>query len=154
MEEKATSVPASHNKRSRREQRQLIIEFLYMWQVQREVELNTLLDTFFTEKNILQTESGFVYPYIQGITARCEHLDEIIGSKAKNWTFDRIAKMDLAILRLAVYELIFCSEIPPAVVINEAIEISKIYSSPESKRFVNGLLDKIVKENLNSIEKC
>ncbi len=154
MEEKATNVPAAHSKRSRREQRQLIAEFLYMWEIQREIELNTLLKAFFAEKNILQEESGFVYPYVQGITARCEHIDKIIGSKAKNWTFDRIAKMDLAILRLAVYELTFCVEIPPAVVINEAIELSKIYSSPEAKRFINGLLDKIVKENLNTNEAC
>ena len=65
--------------------------------------------------------------------------------RAQNWSFSRIAKMDLAILRLAIYELFFVKT-PAPIVINEAVELSKIYSSDDAKRFINGILDYLSKE--------
>ena len=70
-------------------------------------------------------------------------VDAKIIQQAQNWTFERIAKVDLAILRLALYELLYRTDIPPIVSINEAIELGKIFSNPDSKRFINGLLDKV-----------
>ena len=75
-----------------------------------------------------------------------EHLaeiDEKISRYAVNWTIDRIAKVDLAILRLAIFELEYRPDIPPIVSINEAVDLAKTFSSAESKRFVNGILDKV-----------
>ena len=69
-------------------------------------------------------------------------IDEIIIRYAQNWAFDRIAKVDLAILRLAIFELLRRNDIPPVVTINEAVDIAKAYSTDESKRFVNGILDR------------
>ncbi|MGB0259215.1 MAG: transcription antitermination factor NusB, partial [Coraliomargarita sp.] len=77
-----------------------------------------------------------------------EKIDDEIMSHASNWTFDRIAKVDLSILRLAIHELLHRTDIPPIVSINEAIDLSKTFSNPDSKRFINGILDKM-KDKIN-----
>jgi N utilization substance protein B len=68
-------------------------------------------------------------------------VDGIIREYAKNWDFKRIARVDLAILRLAIYEMLHRRDIPPVVSINEAIDLSKLFSIPDAKRFINGILD-------------
>lgn len=70
-------------------------------------------------------------------------IDAAISKSAKNWSMDRIARVDLAILRLAVFELLFRDDIPPIVSINEAVDLAKTYSTAESKRFINGVLDNV-----------
>ena len=66
-----------------------------------------------------------------------------IRGLAQNWEFDRIARIDLAILRLAIYEMIYRRDIPPVVSINEAIDLSKQFSNADAKRFINGILDRM-----------
>jgi N utilization substance protein B len=70
-------------------------------------------------------------------------LDERIRALAKNWEFKRIAKTDLALLRLAAYELLYRPDVPPVVAINEALELAKTFSTENSRKFLNGILDKI-----------
>ncbi len=72
-----------------------------------------------------------------------QNLDEIISKNAKNWDLDRILKIDLIILRMAICEFLCFDQIPPKATMNEAIEMSKIFSTEESKDFVNGVLDSI-----------
>ena len=69
-------------------------------------------------------------------------IDDVVKRFTENWTFERIAKVDLAILRLAIFELMRRTDIPPIVTINEAVDIAKSFSTDESKRFVNGILDR------------
>lgn len=73
-------------------------------------------------------------------------IDELIGNHLKNWTVDRINKVDQAILRITVYTLLYQKDIPQSVAINEAIQLAKEYSAPESYKFVNGVLDAIIKQ--------
>ena len=78
-----------------------------------------------------------------------QHIEEIDGhirTLAHNWEFDRIARIDLAILRVAVFEMLFRKDIPPVVSINEAIDLSKQYSNADAKRFINGILDRLKDE--------
>jgi N utilization substance protein B len=79
---------------------------------------------------------------IQGIILNQAEIDGIIKGLAQNWDFDRIAKIDLGILRLAIYEMKHRKDIPPVVSINEAIDLSKQFSNIDSKRFINGILDR------------
>jgi N utilization substance protein B len=72
-----------------------------------------------------------------------ESIDKIISRYASNWTTDRMAKVDLAILRLATYEMLFDKEIPSGVSVNEAVELAKKYSSDEAPAFINGILGKV-----------
>lgn len=76
-------------------------------------------------------------------------IDKLIESCASEWPIDKIAKVDLAILRLAVYELIIAKETPFKVIIDEAVEIAKEYGNPTSSSFINGVLGSIIKRNLD-----
>ena len=75
--------------------------------------------------------------------ANLKDIDNEIGNAAENWSIERICKVDLAIMRVAAFELLRRADIPSAVSINEAVDLSKMFSNADSKRFVNGVLDKI-----------
>ncbi len=78
-----------------------------------------------------------------GVVAHAEEIDAMISAQTKHWNIDRLGLVEKAILRLGVYELLFESDMPPAVVIDEAVEICKRFSGPEAAPFVNGVLDGI-----------
>ena len=80
------------------------------------------------------------------IVNKQNYLNELLEEFAKNWELDRIAKIDRFLVQIAICELVFFEEIPPKVSINEAIEISKKYSTDKSRMFVNGILDSILKK--------
>ena len=85
----------------------------------------------------------FADPLIRGVLQNRNAIDEKIKSHAKNWEFHRIAAVDRNIMRLALYEMLFRDDIPPVVSINEAVDIAKKFSTQDSGKFVNGILDKI-----------
>jgi N utilization substance protein B len=80
---------------------------------------------------------------IQGALENLPRVDEVIKGQLENWDFSRLNKVDLALLRMSVYCLLFQPEIPPTVTIDEAVDISKTYGTADSYRFVNGVLDGI-----------
>jgi len=82
-------------------------------------------------------------PLIRGVLEKLSELDAIIEEQTRNWDMARIAKVDRNILRLAIYEMLHREDIPPIVSINEAIDIAKKFSTENSGRFVNGILDKV-----------
>ncbi|MDU4934163.1 MAG: transcription antitermination factor NusB [Peptostreptococcaceae bacterium] len=75
-----------------------------------------------------------------------EMINSLINSNAKNWSVDRIAKVDLAILKLAIAEIIAIDDIPQKVSVNEAIELAKIYCDDKSPKFINGILGSVISE--------
>ncbi len=86
---------------------------------------------------------SFSRELINGALAKLSEIDEYINRHSQNWSMERMSVVDKNILRLAVYEIIYKLETPAKVAINEAIEISKKYSTEKSKVFINGILDKI-----------
>lgn len=92
----------------------------------------------------------FADPLIRGVLQHLDAIDEKIKSHARNWEFHRIAAVDRNIMRLAIYEMLFRDDIPPVVSINEAVDIAKKFSTQDSGKFVNGILDKIRGEVLRS----
>jgi len=90
----------------------------------------------------------FADPLIRGVLQNREVIDEKIKSHAKNWEFHRIAAVDRNIMRLALFEMLHRDDIPPVVSINEAVDIAKKFSTQDSGKFVNGILDKIRHEIL------
>jgi len=101
-------------------------------------------EEFFQEwkEPVTEEEKNFILQEAKGTMEKKEQIDDCINRWAKNWTIDRMSKVDASILRLAVYELSF-SSIPVGVVINEAVELSKEFSSEQAPSFVNGILGKI-----------
>ena len=83
---------------------------------------------------------------IDGIKSNISTIDETIKSCLKNWTIERLPKVDLAILQVAVYEIIYCEDIPVGATINEAVNIAKEYSTDDSGKFVNGVLSGVLKK--------
>ena len=77
---------------------------------------------------------------VRGVDSNLPRLDELIAAKAKGWTLTRMPVLDLSVMRLAVFELIGRPHVPTAVVLNEAVELAKRYSTDDSGRFVNGVL--------------
>jgi N utilization substance protein B len=127
----------------RRENRVAVVQFLYMWDINPSEDLQKSLRLFFDLQDKQREFYSFAEHIIQGVLNHLTMIDDKIRENVRNWNFSRIAKTDLAILRMAVYELLFRQDIPPIVSINEAIEISKLLSETDSKRFINGILDKV-----------
>lgn len=125
-----------------------------MQDMQPEETIETLYPAYCEEKKMdganESTSSKFILETLRNIRQHQTAIDTMLQQHAENWSLERIAKVELAILRLAIYELCFDTSTPPPVVINEAIELSKEYASKDSKRFVNGILDRIAKEKTSS----
>ena len=85
----------------------------------------------------------FAEELILGVAEHLEKIDQVIEEHSTNWALDRMARVDLSLLRMATYELLFSPETPTSVVINEAIEIGKRFGTKDTPAFVNGILDKI-----------
>lgn len=88
---------------------------------------------------------GFAWELVSGVWGKQGELDEMIRQFSQNWRLDRMGKVELALLRLAAFELLFRDDVPPKVVINEAIELSRQFGDENSHGFVNGILDAAVK---------
>ncbi|MCE5221403.1 MAG: transcription antitermination factor NusB [Clostridium sp.] len=98
------------------------------------------------EGDIKEIDLTYVKQALIGIENNKEAIDTVISENLHNWKIDRISKVNLSILRLATYELLYDEQVPRPVVINEALEITRRYSDEKSVSFINGVLDKI-KEN-------
>ena len=83
---------------------------------------------------------------VRGIGAHAGRIDEILGSVADGWTVARMPDVDRALLRVGVFELLWCADVPDAVAIDEAVELAKALSTDSSPRFVNGVLGRVVRE--------
>ncbi len=94
------------------------------------------------QEEMTEQESEFVTATCDAITEKLSEVDALITEYMKGWNLDRIGKVELTILRLAVYEIRFVEEIPVSVSINEAVELAKKYGQEESSAFVNGVLAK------------
>lgn len=106
-----------------------------------EETLETFIENY--EGNIKDIDLTYVKQLLIGVDNKKEEIDEIISNNLHNWKIDRISKVNLSILRLAAYELLYSNEVPKGVAINEALEITRKYSDEKSVSFVNGVLDKI-----------
>jgi transcription antitermination protein NusB len=90
--------------------------------------------------------NDYTVELVEGVQANRARIDEILGEYAEGWTIDRMPDVDRAVLRLGVYELLWCPDVPAAVAIDEAVELAKSLSTDESPRFVNGVLGRVVRD--------
>ncbi len=125
--------------------RELTMQALYQLDVQGS-DISELLGRFFTEADEDDFVRKLASEWIKGAWENLQQCDEPIIDSTIKWQFSRLSPVDKSILRLAVYQLKFCPDIPPKVVINEAIELAKKFSTDKSPAFVNGVLDAILKK--------
>ena len=91
------------------------------------------------------SDSCFIKEETSGTFSKLHQIDALIDERLKNWDFNRIAKIDLALLRLAVYEIRYASDITAATAINEAVELAKVYGTDDSPAFINGVLGQVAR---------
>jgi N utilization substance protein B len=126
----------------RRQAREAALQILYFWEVGR-AQAVSAVDAYFAEHQPDAPEivKGFASRLVFGTIAEVADLDTIIEQHARHWRVERLAVVDRLILRLAIWELIHEMETPAAAIINEALELARLFSSEEAVRFVNGVLD-------------
>jgi N utilization substance protein B len=128
----------------RRESRELALQILYALDANPSVGIRETLQTFREEQtDVLSRVREFAEGLVQGVQEHREVIDAAIKARSKNWTLVRMPRVDLNVMRMATFELMFRGDIPKKVSINEAIEIARKFGDKESPAFVNGILDEI-----------
>jgi len=127
----------------RRDGRVAALQFLYAWSMNTPRHIEDDLRVFFEGCEQPREHYAYAEEVIHGVIEHQAEIDSHIKALAHNWEFERIAKIDLAILRVAIFEMIHRKDVPPVVSINEAIDLSKQFSNADAKRFINGILDRL-----------
>jgi len=128
---------------SRKLAREMSVCFLFQVEFQKE-NIKEQVEDFLDSYGESNYDKDYFLEIINGVLNSLKEIDELIDSKTKeDWSIERIAKMDLPILRVAVYEMKHREDIPVGVSINEAVELAKKYGSDDSARFINGILGQI-----------
>lgn len=145
MSENEQQSPAGHSgKGMRRKGRELALQALYQIEITGDPS-GDALELFLRHFEGNPKAKEFARRLVSGVVSqRCE-IDRNIEQSTENWKLARLAKVDLVILRMATYELFFCSDIPATVSLDEAIEIAKRFGSADSATFINGVLDHVAK---------
>ena len=131
----------------RRELREHIFKLLFLGEFNGEEEMPEQLKLYFSGLESLKDEDQvYMEKKYQLVCQNLAEIDELINGASKGWKTSRMSKVDLAILRLAVYEMNYDEEIPVKVAINEAIELGKAFGGEESAHFINGILGKLAKQ--------
>ncbi|MEJ2703485.1 MAG: transcription antitermination factor NusB [Sedimentisphaerales bacterium] len=125
--------------------REVTMQALYQLDVQGP-EVFDFLGQFFAEADADETVRRLASDWTRGTWDNVKQCDARITDSTIKWRFKRLSPVDKGILRLSVYQLKFCPDIPPKVVINEAIELAKKYSTDKAPAFVNGVLDAVLKK--------
>ncbi len=163
----AKDISDINNMGLRRDARERAVQFLFQCEQNPPENLDLALDEFWNTIRLVEFDKSsksptfgkqvelppptveemsvrsFADQLIRGVLQHKKECDDVIKKHLKNWDFDRVALIDRNILRLAAYEMLFREDIPPVVSINEAVDIAKKYSTEDSGKFVNGILDKI-----------
>lgn len=132
---------------TRRALRETIFNILFRVEFNKMEEMDEQMDyAIFANKDVSEQDEQYIVNKVHDILPKLGEIDKIIEQFSDGWKVGRIGKVELAILRLAIYEMKYDDDIPCNVAINEAVEITKIYSTEEAKNFVNGILGKISRE--------
>jgi transcription antitermination protein NusB len=127
---------------TRHETREWIVQFLFQRDFNRD-ELDPSLAQFWEGRRANPKARSFAEEIVRGVEANRGEIDKVLQEATEHWDLKRMSAVDRNILRAAVYEMLHRADIPPVVSINEAVELAKSFSGPESGRFVNGVLDRV-----------
>jgi transcription antitermination protein NusB len=126
--------------RQRRIAREIALQVLYSLEVVA-MKAGEAIELYWNHHDAPIDARPFASLLIEGTWEHRDQIDSLIVSCSENWSIGRMSKVDKSILRMAVYELCFCEDIPPKVTMNEAIDLGKVYGSENSGSFINGILD-------------
>ena len=129
----------------RRRSREAAFQFLYQVDMADNEHTKAMSD-FWDQMGVPHQSRDFTSSIVDGTLENLEKIDSMISKHSHHWKINRMNSVDKNVLRIGIYELLFCQDTPVKVIINEAIEIGKKFGTEESGSFINGLLDKISKE--------
>ena len=133
----------------RKRSREIAMELLFSMEISKnsyEETIECFVEDY--EMDLKTIDLEYIKEVMKSVVDHKEEIDEIIKNSLINWTIDRVSKVNLTIVRLAIAEMLYINDVPEVVAINEAIELTKKYSDDKSSSFINGVLDKILKTTL------
>jgi len=126
----------------RKDVRELMMQILYQMEMQQDYSVEVFKKAI-ENKNLNENNQGYMEKIYDIVTEQKEGIDNTIKANLKEWTMDRVSKVDLSILRLAVCEILHIEDIPLNVSINEAVELAKKFSDDQAPKFINGVLGNV-----------
>ena len=130
---------------TRRDAREWGLQLLFAIDLNPPDEVDSVLEHFWSDKDVGDKPRAFAERLVRGVVENREELDAALREYADNWDVGRMGVVERNVMRMALFELLHCDDIPPVVTINEAVDIAKYFSTSESGRFVNGILDRVRK---------
>jgi N utilization substance protein B len=134
--------------KNRRKAREVALTVLYQYEVGLGDSVEETYQQYLYNNEIPEKVKDYLGPLLSGISEKWSFLDEIIRKYSKGWTLERMLILDRNILRIALFEIFFKEDVPVKVSINEAVEIARMFSGEESRKFINGILDRVYKDEL------
>ncbi len=132
--------------KNKRKARVLALQVMYAYDVRDDIDISILFNSITEHKKIGKESLDYAERLVHKTANECENIDKLLQKHASNWEVKRMAVIDRNVLRLAIAELDYSEKVPFKVVIDEAVEIAKIYGTDESGKFVNGIIDAIHKK--------
>jgi len=130
---------------ARHNAREWAVQFLFQREFTTD-EMEKALEEFWSERDASEKMKKFAQKLIWGVEEHKHDMDKQLKVYAEHWDINRMGIVDRTVIRVALYEMVHCPDVPPVVAINEAVEIAKDLSSNESGRFVNGILDRALRD--------
>ncbi len=130
---------------NRSKAREVMMQLLYQMEAQQDFT-KEIMDSFLKQQKEIKGQKDYMESLFTSFTENREKIDETIEKSSSNWKLNRISKVDLALTRVAVTEMLFMDDIPVSVSINEAINLAKTFGTQESSRFINGILGHVAQE--------
>jgi len=131
--------------------REAVIQTLYAQEMGNDKAVSQF-EEILKDKKVKGSKAEFARKLLKGVLEHIDKIDEIIKDHLIDWSFDRLDKVDKQILRLGIYEILY-TDTPYQIAIDEAVKIAKNFSEDKAKSFINGILDRVAKENLNNESK-
>lgn len=130
---------------TRREAREWTVQLLFQLDLNPD-DLDTAFTRFWAERKADARAREFTEALVRRVRDNLDRIDGMLKKYAEHWEINRMGVIDRNVIRMAICEMLFCNDIPPVVSINEAVDIAKYFSSTESGKFVNGILDRVSKD--------
>ena len=130
----------------RRASREAVMKLLYQLEIQKS-DRSEQIDIALEDENFTDNDKKYIKSIVDGVYEKVILIDSIIEKKSMGWKISRLSKIDLSILRIGIYEILYREDIPYSVTVNEAVELAKRYSGEDAGAYVNGLLAKVTKSD-------
>ena len=127
---------------TRTDAREVLMQAVFQMEIQKNTD-KELFEQFLSSKKVTADQEGYIKTSFELITTHLEEIDELINKFSKGWKTNRLPKVDLAILRVGIGELLYIEETPNPVAINEAVKLAKRFSEEKSRKFINGILGSV-----------